>query len=814
MARKNKKQNFKAEIPAATNTQDLKHIPQFIKSITNSVISKEQEALIARDNELREQVLASLEPCKEAEEQAKRLVSEYDAKNSQLEEQLAAIEVQKNKLETEKKTLSSSKELLNLESVQLQEARQKIFNETKALKIQQLEVQQQLSLLHERQLNAELGFANEKRDALQEKDTELRLLHEASLSQIEERLKNISAKDKQLYEREEELKVKEEEAELGFARTQQEQLEWLRSEKLKNRVILQADTLKLEAQKVALDAWQIQIDEEKEKLGIQKEVLKQHIYQQFEAQLIRLQTENKSLSTSKQKAIDEIENIAQKLSQYEDLKRQLSSQSIEHIQEEIDRLRQENRELKHTLSERYEDGLIEDNERLEDTLAKIKDNFYDLEGRYAETQAELHNARLSALEKQNLLQEKRILEEHKRVLDISIEHLKSQVDDLEASQKGELPFALLSAMDKEFNFPASGLQVVPDLDSFTNKMHQHIAGQGFYYTLKDIRLFIAGLSMSKLHILQGISGTGKTSLARTFARAINNVTGDNQELYCEIIRVQAGWRDREDLLGHYNAFEKRFYAKEALQALYRAQQPRFKDTLQIILLDEMNLSQPEQYFADFLSLLETPDIAKINLLDSPNSKAPSMFVNDGRALKIPDNVWFIGTANHDETTKEFADKTYDRAHIMEVHRSDQNFNDDIGHASQYSYSSLMKRFDESIDKHKDDVDEMFELLLASDLQNELRKINVSWGNRLQSQAQKFIPVYMECGGSASEAFDHLLATKVFRPGKVVGRYDTRHEKIEDIAESLLNIWDTLNLDGSPEASSSLLEQDIERLKGE
>ncbi len=814
MARKSKKRNVNAVIPVSANTQNIGNIPHIFQSVTKSVIGKEQEALITKDNELREQVLASLEPFKEAEEEAKRLVAEYDTKNEQLEEQLVAIEVQKNKLDSERSNLSNSKELLSLESVELQKARQNILSETKVLKVQQLEVQQQLSFLQERQLNAELGFANEKREALQKKDSELKLLHECSLSQIEERLKNISTKDKQLYEREEVIKVKEEEAELGFARKQQEQLEWLRSEKLKNRVVLQADTLKLEAQKADLDSWQIQIDEEKQTLNIQKEVLTQHVYQKFEAQLVKLQAENDSLSTSKQKAIDEIESIAKKLSQYEDLKRQLSNQSIEHIQEEIDRLRQENRELKHTLSERYEEGLIEDNDRLEDTLAKIKDDFYDLEGLYATTKAELNNARLSALEKQNLLQEKRILEEHKRVLDISIEHLKSQIDDLEASQRGELPFALLSAMDKEFNFPASGLQVVPDLDSFANTMHQHIAGQGFYYTLKNIRLFIAGLSMSKLHILQGISGTGKTSLARTFARAINNVSGDNQELYCEIIRVQAGWRDREDLLGHYNAFEKRFYAKEALQALYRAQQPRFKDTLQIILLDEMNLSQPEQYFADFLSLLETPDVAKINLLDSPNSKAPSMFVNNGRALKIPDNVWFIGTANHDETTKEFADKTYDRAHIMEVHRSDQGFNVDTVHTSQYSYSSLMERFDESIDRHRDDVNEMFELLLASDLQDELRKINVSWGNRLQSQAQKFIPVHIECGGSASEALDHLLATKVFRSGKVVGRYDTRHEKIEDIADSLLNVWDTLGLDGSPEASMYLLEQDIERLKGE
>ncbi|MBN0287701.1 AAA family ATPase, partial [Pseudomonas aeruginosa] len=95
---------------------------------------------------------------------------------------------------------------------------------------------------------------------------------------------------------------------------------------------------------------------------------------------------------------------------------------------------------------------------------------------------------------------------------------------------------------------------------------------------------------------QGISGTGKTSLAKAFAKAMGG--------FCTDIAVQAGWRDRDDLLGHYNAFERRFYEKDCLQALYRAQTPRWRDTCNVILLDEMNLSRPEQYFAEFLSALE------------------------------------------------------------------------------------------------------------------------------------------------------------------------------------------------------------------
>ena len=143
--------------------------------------------------------------------------------------------------------------------------------------------------------------------------------------------------------------------------------------------------------------------------------------------------------------------------------------------------------------------------------------------------------------------------------------------------------------------------------------------------------------------------------------------------FCQDIAVQAGWRDRDDLLGHFNAFERRFYEKDCLQALYKAQTPHWQDTCNVILLDEMNLSRPEQYFAEFLSALEknNPDERLISLSETALPGAPDM-LRDGRQILVPKNVWFIGTANHDETTNELADKTYDRSHVMTLPKQDQN----------------------------------------------------------------------------------------------------------------------------------------------
>lgn len=813
MARKNRKNNHvKSEIPSPSANKEVTKISELLKSVTGSIVNKEQEMLLEKDNELREKMLADLESYTEAEQQYKQDSAEYQSKSTLLNAELEALEQQKSDLYRQKTKLDEDNASITQRQTEIDKVRQQLLEEKKGLKTEQLELQKQLSVLEEQQINAELGFASQKQEALQVKNKELSELQKISLAQIEQRLKDIYNKDDQLREREQQISLTEEELTLKANNLEQDLLKALHARKENDNKALQKQKLDLVEQESALKLAQTELEETKAQLDIQNDVLKSHIHRQFEAKLTQLTAENKALIESKGKAIDEIDRMAQENAQFEDLKRQLTNDGIDNVQEELNRLRQKNRELKHELSERYEDGLIEDNERLEERLDNTLSQLEDLKASYAEAQSELNNTRLSALERQNLLQEKRILEEHKRVLNISIEQLKSQIDDLEDAQKGALPFALLSDMDKKFSSLASGLQAVPSLEEFSNLMRARIANQGLYYTNKDIRLFIAGLSMSKLHILQGISGTGKTSLARAFAKAINNPPDNDNELYCEVIRVQAGWRDREDLLGHYNAFEKKFYAKEALQALYRAQQPRFQNTLQIILLDEMNLSQPEQYFADFLSLLETSDIAKINLLDSSHHDAPLLFKN-GRTLEIPENVWFIGTANHDETTKEFADKTYDRAHVMEIHRSEKLTFDNTVDNTQYSYSSLIERFEQAITKHQSDVDKIFELLLESELQKNLLKIKVSWGNRLQNQARKFIPVYMACGGTMAEALDHLLATKVFRIGKVCGRYDTRSDKIEDINDSLLRIWETLYLSGVPEESSYLLEQDIERLSG-
>ena len=310
--------------------------------------------------------------------------------------------------------------------------------------------------------------------------------------------------------------------------------------------------------------------------------------------------------------------------------------------------------------------------------------------------------------------------------------------------------------------------------------------------------------MSRLHILQGISGTGKTSLAKAFARAVGGGV--------KTISVQAGWRDKGDLIGHFNAFEKKFYEQETLQALYEAQSPAYSDRPYIVLLDEMNLSRPEQYFAEFLSALELdPKDRIITLMTTGQPNGPEKLI-DGRKIKIPENLWFIGTANHDETTFEFADKTYDRAHVMELPRHKNTFeiNKDLELVT-YSFDSLEAAFEAAANKHSSKVTKLIKELDSSELSMILEEeFNVSWGNRLERHFVRFIPVMLECGSDLGFALDHMLATKVLRAGKATGRYDTEHEDILNLIDALNDFWRTQGFNSKPEASLKLLNNELKK----
>ena len=163
-------------------------------------------------------------------------------------------------------------------------------------------------------------------------------------------------------------------------------------------------------------------------------------------------------------------------------------------------------------------------------------------------------------------------------------------------------------------------------------------------------------------ILQGMSGTGKTSLAYAFGEYINN--------QAVVVPIQPMWKERTDLIGYYNEFTKKFNETTLFQKLYEA---NYNDQIYITVLDEMNIARVEYYFAEFLSLLELPDHKKryLDVISDMWENDPKL-LNEGKLL-LPRNMWFVGTANNDDSTFAISDKVYDRAMVINLDKKSNPF---------------------------------------------------------------------------------------------------------------------------------------------
>ena len=572
----------------------------------------------------------------------------------------------------------------------------------------------------------------------------------------------------------------------------------------------------LHGREIKLNTLELELDKRNERQQMNEELLRvrrasltKEIEEGFHRQLADKEEQLQRRLKELDKLHNRVDQQQAELDGLESLRDQVGADP-QRMLDELDTLRQDkrtlDREVQALRANRSEDDANElrsQRDRLQERLTKDENELFDL--RHRESQW-----RSSVTEQQDWQTARKVLEKNRELLHDVVDRLQSDVDGMLSKQKENTVFPELTRMDLELIKPVHTDQV-PGLKHLVGDLQARILyaepGKELHFRKEELQLFVGGLAMSQLHIFQGISGTGKTSLATAFAKAVGGE--------CTIVPVQAGWRDRADLLGHFNAFEKRYYERNTLQALYRAQTEADKDRLHIVLLDEMNLSRPEQYFAEFLSAMELSERDRwINLMESrPAHGAPAMLRN-GRDIWLPPNLWFIGTANHDETTNAFADKTHDRAFVLELPKQDtvkEKIAKPQSRAS-WSFESLNRQFNKARDKYKDQVAELQTLINQSSLTTLLSEtFRLGWGNRLESQMQRFVPVVLETGGSEALAVDHLLASRMFRDGKVIGRHDVNAEKLHQVEDALRQMWEDCELTGEPTRCLVALKSDIERL---
>lgn len=331
----------------------------------------------------------------------------------------------------------------------------------------------------------------------------------------------------------------------------------------------------------------------------------------------------------------------------------------------------------------------------------------------------------------------------------AVVNAKERVEEVQRSQVHRFP--KLTLVDEKYHgYVEPAYDNGISLEEFTEGYRLYAASNlQLYYTPEIVRRFVAGMASSKLLILEGISGTGKTSLPYSFSRYMNNPA--------TIVSVQPSFRDRTELLGYFNEFSKRFNETEFLRALYEA---NYRPDPTLIVLDEMNLARIEYYFAEMLSVLEMPskDEWVLDLVPTAWQGDPER-LKDGK-LPVSDTTWFIGTANNDDSTFTITDKVYDRAMPIELNDRADAFECELHPQCFITAEHLQALFEQAKLDHPIS-EEMLDNLEKLDSYLSTR-FKLSFGNRIIKQMYDFVPVYVACGGTELGGMDYIIARKVLK----------------------------------------------------
>ena len=339
----------------------------------------------------------------------------------------------------------------------------------------------------------------------------------------------------------------------------------------------------------------------------------------------------------------------------------------------------------------------------------------------------------------------------------------SNVQMAEELDDREKVFPGLSSIDVTYN--GMSVDKIPtdelNLEQLCVRFRNYLAEEEkLYFDLDTIRIFISGFAASHFMILEGLSGTGKSSLPRYFAKFINaNVL---------FVPVQATWRDKTNILGYFNDFSKIYSETDFLLRLYESNYN--PDQINIFVLDEMNISRVEYYFADFLSVLEFPEEDwKLRIMQLPYNFVPPAKLYDGY-VQILNNAYFVGTANKDDSTFSIADKVYDRSITIDFDNKNLPF-EVTGESSRIhlSKSKLHELYNEAL-SNKD-------YLMTSEDHAKFQSVadyiyevfDVAFGNRILKQIDTLVPVFIACGGKKEDALDFLLSRKIIT--KLEGRFE-------------------------------------------
>lgn len=650
-----------------------------------------------------------------------------------------------------------------------------------------------------RELAAQEGFEAQMREALRTIEAEARVLREEMSRARQQMIAEHAAWEKQHDDAEkahvDKLRAAEDAQRIRFDADQQlidkqrDELRQKHGELEQTRRTIEWDQIENAKYKNELD-WRVEkrLAGEKEKLEFAR--------RSVEEQLAVARSERDRLSR-------ELEQLRENERLHGHLTREDMAREIAALTRDLDELRAQ-------LATRLDVKATARLQQLENEREQWEQERYRIAQEYADLTREVTGYRIEYTDREALQAHNEALASSNALLHAALEELRNDVDERVRKASAATVFPECSKMDADENAQQPSnyrTDKITSLSAFVGDICQRMASDAQpekrrYYRPEDIRCFLGGLAASRLMLLQGISGTGKTSLPIAFARAVG--------ARVEVIAVQAGWRDKHDLIGHYNSFERKYHESELLRALYAAQTPQHKNTIFLVVLDEMNLSHPEHYFADFLSALEQqdPELQSIELAASLDPPLPKL-LRDGRRIGLPRNVWFIGTANHDETTKDFADKTYDRAHVMELPRKPAIIEAKaLAPLQPLAFENLQAAFENAKRTYPGEGQRAHQFLNENVGPILRDRFDIGWGNRLERQLDAFVPVVLAANGKIGEATDHFLATKLLR--KLKGRHEPVADDLVALRDCLKEKWKVFDDKTVPAQSMKIVEDELRK----
>ena len=205
-------------------------------------------------------------------------------------------------------------------------------------------------------------------------------------------------------------------------------------------------------------------------------------------------------------------------------------------------------------------------------------------------------------------------------------------------------------------------KVFTEMD-FLRRLKETAEGAGLLYDKKDLINFHISVKSSRLVVLAGMSGTGKSGLVRLYGKALGL-----PEERVRFLPVRPSWMDDGDILGYVDMKNMVYRSADTGLAELLIDAAAHPEQLYMVCFDEMNLARAEHYFAQFISVLEKEENPVIRLYNP--ALAPRLYNSEKYPADIPvgRNVIFTGTVNVDESTYHFSDKILDRANVITLHQ--------------------------------------------------------------------------------------------------------------------------------------------------